>query len=176
MTNKIKLSIVIGIFVVIFIALTIVSIINKSNSSGSNGAGNVNQNSYVDPSSGVTVLSPDGKAKEPAERSLLILGMSKLLDSGFSYQQLGNLNSFLTNYSTSKTIGSSEKITQISLVVASIRQVVDPTNSEVTILSDIMINRKYPQKIVIKYHNTYDFILEIRDTSNNLISSYPQGD
>lgn len=173
-SNKTRLIIVIGIFVLLFVILTVIYILGKAESANtSNTSTEVNQNEYVDPYSGETVLNPDGKSREPFATNVIILGQSKLLDIGLSYQQLETFTGFLSNYATDKTVGKSEKITEISLDVKSFRQNINSDNGQITISSDIVINREFRQKILIKYNNTYDIVLDINSTDNKIIATYP---
>lgn len=179
MSNKIKLFIVIGIFVLIFIILTVIALVNGGagqNSTDSNDSGDVSQNIYVDPYSGETVLSPTGKSKEPIAGDFNLLGFYKLLDIGVSQMQLNSLNTFLGDYADNKTVGNSAKITEISLVVKSIRQNIDEDTGQVTVTSDIVINREFKQKITIKYSTASDCMLDIIDLNGKVLVSYPKGD
>jgi hypothetical protein len=179
MSNKIKFLIVIGMFVFVFTVLAVVALVSSSTnqkSTDDRGSGNINQNIYVDPYSGETVLNPTGKAKEPIAGDFNLLGFYKLLDIGVSQLQLDLLTGFLGNYADNKTVGDSAKITEISLVVKSIRQNINEDTGQITITSDIVINREFRQKITINYINSYGCSLQILNLDGETLGSYPQGD
>lgn len=177
MQSKTKLIIVGAIFCLIFLALTVVALIFQTSSRNENGSGSdVDQNTYVDPVSGETVLDPEGKVVEGEivqEGAPLILGIPKLLDYGVSSQQASLINYYLEEYGFSHK-DSPINITEISLDTKSIKQTTDKSSGQKNITANIVVNRETTQRLLLSYVSVNDMLVRIYDTDNNqvFISEY----
>lgn len=126
------------------------------------------QVTYVDPASGETIIETDNKTQEGWATGPLILGFSRLLDSGLSDNQFGRVSTYINEYGSTKKLGDSE-ITQISLVVNSLQQKVNPRSGNNVIEGDIQINRSVDQRIKISYSGFTDAYVDIYDKSTNKV-------
>jgi len=176
MTSRRKLFVIIASFIVVSLIIVIIAVIMRGNNQSS-GNGIVEQNSYSDPSSGEVVLDPVGKTPEKFESTgVVLLGFSKLLDRGMSSGQLDDTQLYITDYANTKTI-QTEKITEISLVVSSIKQYIDSATGQKRVTGDIKVNRKFTQTLELTYYSVNDVTLNVYDqTSNDLVYFAPNGE
>jgi len=164
-TRRQILIILVGLFLLVVVVLVAISSNNNTETTSV-----VDQNKYVDPASGETVLSPEGKVPESeVSGSLIILGITKLLDIGISNNQMSQLNSVLQKYSSEMKVGDN-KITEISFDVSSFKQNINQDTSEVVVTSKLVINRSINQSIKIVYYSFYDlYRVDILDESGKTL-------
>ncbi len=155
-----------AIFVILFFIILIVVFSNNK----SNTPVVIDQNKYIDPASGETVLSPEGKVPEiEVSGGITILGITKLLDIGISNNQMSQLSSVLQKYSSEMKVGDN-KITEISFDVSSFKQNINQDTSEVVVTSKLVINRSINQSIKIVYYSFYDlYRVDILDESGKTL-------
>ncbi len=164
-TRKQIVIILTSLFLLVIVVLVVISSNNNTETTGV-----VDQNKYVDPASGETVLSPEGKVPESEVNSdLIILGITKLLDIGISNNQMSQVELILEEYSKTIKAGGS-KITEISFDVSSFKQNINQDTSEVVVTSKLIINRSINQSIKIVYYSFYDlYRVDILDESGKTI-------
>lgn len=172
MSPKKKLLVIISLFVgisAIAVGLVLLTKHFDTSSNSPSQPGVVEQNSYIDPATGDTVLSPTGKAVEPASGydGVLILGLSKLLDIGVSSVQVESIKSDLNIFAKNNRVGESN-ITEVSLVSDSLSQVVDQSTGLKKIKGIISVNReKSSYNIEFLYYGVADMETDIYNSVNN---------
>ena len=137
--------IIIGFVVMSLVIIGILVLFYSVNKGEPTPTGDVKQNSYTDPGSGETVDSPEGKSPETYgvnPDQPIYLGFARLLDVGLSLDQVENLKAAFLDYVTAQK--STQKITEISITTASIRQTLGGGSSKYSF--DLTMNQKN------KYH------------------------
>jgi hypothetical protein len=178
MEQRKKLIIIIVIFAAIFVVLVVVAIVLKSNASNtaSNSPPNdVNQNSYVDPSTGETVLNPTNQVGDssPTDKSAaVILGPSQLINIGLSSNQVQLLSTYLSDYAANNKLGA-DKITAVSIVISSLTQNTNPDSGQSEITADLMVNKNTTQYMDLLYLSTDDLQITISDSNHKPIYNGP---
>lgn len=132
---------IIGIMVLIF------------NASQSPSSTEPNQNEFVDPATGETILSPDGKSPETYGTNPdtpIFVGFSNLLQFGVRQTVVENTKSFLNDYANERVTRNEERITEVSIVVDSIQHTIDNSANTSSYTFDIVINRSenYSVKLI----------------------------
>jgi hypothetical protein len=123
---------IVGIMVLIF------------NASQQNTSTEPNQNEFVDPATGQTILNPDGKSPEnygTNPDTPVFVGFSNLLRFGARQGTVDNTKSFLNDYANQRIANDEERITEISIVVASIQHTIDSSANTSTYTFEIIVNR-----------------------------------
>lgn len=131
---------------------------------GNNGSNDplADQREYVDPDSGETVLDPAGKTPEGLVDNGLFLGFSKLLDMGLTDAQYSQVQADLQTYVDTKKLDG-KKITQISLIVASISPFIDSETGTKIINADIRINKTVAQSFSVDYSGFFGTTTTIKN-------------
>jgi hypothetical protein len=160
-----RIIIIITIIALFIILIGIIFAINSGNINSTKDPSITNI--YVDPGSGETVYSTPNKTSEKAGgSSVVILGLSKLLDIGITSNQIIKLRTYFSNYASAQN----PKITEISITVASIKRTIN--NGEVTLDFTITINRGSTMNAKIIYNNINDLNLKLyKVTDNSLVYS-----
>jgi hypothetical protein len=138
--------IIIGFAVMSLVIIGILVLFYAVNGNQTQQTGEAKQNSYTDKGSGETVDSPEGKSPETYgvnPDQPIYLGFVRLFDVGFSSDQVDALKAAFLDYTAQQK--ATEKITEISITTATIRQSVDP-NTGSTYSFDLTMNQKK------KYH------------------------
>lgn len=134
---------IIGIMVFIF------------NASQSQTSTEPNQNEFIDPATGETILNPDGKSPETFGTNPdapIFVGFSNLLQFGARQTVVENTKSFLNDYANERITKNEERITEVSIVVDSIQHTIDNAANTSSYTFDIVINRSenYSMKLMIQ--------------------------
>lgn len=113
-----------------------------------------NQNEFVDPATDQTILSPEGKSPENYNtnpNTPIFVGFSNLLRFGARQNTVDNTKSFLNDYANQRIEKNEEKITEISIVVATIQHTIDSKANTNSYTFDIVVNRdqKYNVKVTM---------------------------
>lgn len=161
--SKKRIIIIITIFTIFAVLIGIIFAINSGNINSAKDPSITNV--YVDPGSGETVYSTPNKTPEKAGgSSVVILGLSKLLDIGITSNQIIKLRTYFSNYASTQN----PKITEISITVSSIKRTIN--NGEVTLDFIITIDRGSTMNAKIIYNNINDLILKLyKVTDNSLV-------
>jgi hypothetical protein len=162
-------SVVIAVFVVTIIVLVVTR--NSSESTGSK-TDIVDQNTYVDESSGETVLSPEGKVTEGAIQNtdVTVLGFSKLIDNGVSSSQVDTIKQYIDEFALE------QKANKVSLVVSTIAQKVDKNSGQKDITADIKVSDAVVYKLSLSYVGFTDMLMYVYSTDGSLVYSSPYDD
>jgi hypothetical protein len=157
---------VIGFAVMSLVIIGILVLFYAVNGDEAPKTGEVKQNSYTDPGSGETVDDPEGKSPETYgvnPDQPVYLGFVKLLDVGFSADQLDNLKEAFLDYATQQK--DTEKITEISITTTSIHQSVDPNSGS-----------KYSFELTMNRKTKYRAVVASTGISSIRLALYPDGD
>jgi len=163
--QKKRIIIFIGIFFAFILIISVIYlVVNKPNST--TGDPTI-ITTYTDPGSGETVYTTPNKTPESAGPSATItyLGFSKLLNIGMTFDQLTLLKSYFAAYSTDQKT----PIKEISITVASLKQIINRDTGEVTVTFNITIDRNSVYNATIKYSSITTLSLTINNPSDNII-------
>lgn len=167
MTPQRKLILAIVIFGLISVGLIVAAVVLKVSDDAAKNAP-VNQNTYVDPDTGETVLYPEGKATEGlGSQGTVVLGLSKLLDAGLSSDQVEGTRLYLIQYAADHTINN-QKMTEFSIVSSTIKQAIYPGGKKI-VTADLRINRKDTQQLRLTYFYLTDLTLDILDLTSGAV-------
>lgn len=174
MNNRRKIIIIISLVVLVVILSIIFIALKTSHKSTPPQTGN---SSYVDPASGTTVSSPNGKTPEPLSgyNGVVYLGFSSLIDDGLSNDQFNNVKLHLAAYYENSSVGS-EKITQVSLQTSSITQNNNPDSGIIILKANLIINKTITQHMILHYNVLGHLVMDLTDTNNTLIYSSVDSD
>lgn len=158
---NINTLIILGFIVMAIVIVGIIALIFKIQGSSSSSTGEPNMNSYTDPASGETILSPEGKLPEKYGTNPdapVIIGFDELLTRGLSLDQTSLIKGMLNDYADQ--VKSKGKITEISLVKGSISHTHDRNTGGDTYDFSLLFNRK----------DTYAAHITIPDTDTVALS------
>jgi hypothetical protein len=174
MNNRKKLIIIISL-VGLLVILTIVFIVLKTSHTSS--PTQTGTSSYVDPASGTTVSSPNGKTPEPLSgyNGVVYLGFSSLLDDGLSNDQFSNVKLHLAAFYENSSV-ESVKVTQVSLQISSITQTNNPDTGIIVLKANLIINKTITQHIILHYNVLGHLVMDLTDTNNTIVYSSVDSD
>ncbi len=157
--KKTRQYIIIGFIVMSVIIVGIIGLIYGINNTSS---GEPNQKEYIDPGSGDTIVSPEGKTPEkygvnPDAPSYI--GFDKLVDVGLAFDQVISIKSVLGDYAFK--VKDQTKITEVSLTADSIKHTPNPNGPD-----------NYLFRVVINRQNEYRVIVSTTDISSIQLSLY----
>lgn len=160
------------IFIAIFILISIIYLALTYKKTTENKS-ELKVSTYVDPGSGETVYTVEGKAKEKTDytNTITFLGFTSLIDHGLSYNQLNKLKSHFNQYASVKKIDISE----VSITVATYK--FSRNNGIKTMEFEVTINRKNKLNAKVEYVLLKDPVLYLynQENSSEVFKSYTGG-
>lgn len=174
MNNRKKLIIIISLVILLIVLIIVLIALRTGRTSppASTGA-----SSYVDPASGTTVSSPNGKTPEPLSgyNGVVYLGFSNLLDDGLSNDQFNSVKLHLAAYYENSSV-ESEKVTQVSLQTSSITQTDNSDTGIIILKANLIINKTITQHVILHYNVLGHLVMDLTDTNNAFIYSSVDSD
>jgi len=152
---------IIGFAAMSLLIVGIIVLFYKVNDNNAKQASDPKQTTYTDPGSGETVVTTDGKSPETYgvnPDTPIYLGFTNLLDVGLSDDQVRNVKAAFLDFAVQNK--PKEKITEISITVASIRQTVDPDVGS-TYSFDLTMNRKTRYHAVVSSNDITSISLSL---------------
>lgn len=172
---KIKVIILLAIFIIVFVVLCVVYFVDNNKKTDVTKNDKSTTNTYIDPGSGETVIDPPGKAKEKTDsvNSITYLGFTDLLDHGITYKQFLKLKSHFKQYSIAKKID----IKEVSITLSTYKSKFDQSAGETVMNFEITINRKskYDAKVTYSGLDMPILYLYEKNSPNLVFKSYTGG-
>jgi hypothetical protein len=162
-----RLLIILG-FVVLSLAMVGIMVF-IFNASQQNTSTEPNQNEFVDPATGQTILNPEGKSPEnygTNPDTPIFVGFSNLLQYGARQSTVDNTKSFLNDYANQRITNNEERITEISIVVDTIRHTIDNTANTSSYTFDIIVNRDQNYNVKVTMRGVSSMSASLFDTSS----------
>lgn len=149
--NKKKLIIAAVIFGLIVIVMVIIALTQNKPGDDGTTATNPETTTYTDPYSGEEIVDTEGKVDESYgnEETIVYFGFSKLIDYGFTQDQLEILKIYLMQYSLKREEHGEDKIKEVTIDFETFRQSIDENTSEKSVTFDIIVNRDENQRLYV---------------------------
>jgi hypothetical protein len=163
--KKITIAIIIFVLFVSIISIIYLIVSNISNQNKTKDASITNI--YNDPLSGEVLYETPNKESEKSQTSIIILGISKLLDAGLTNNQLDKLRQYYDDYS----LTLEKPVTEISVDVKSIEQSIDQSNNRLIVGFPILINRETNLRSEVISTDINNIILNIYNNNDKIYSS-----
>jgi hypothetical protein len=139
------------------------------NASQQNTSTEPNQNEFVDPATGQTILNPEGKSPEnygTNPDTPIFIGFSNLLQYGARQSTVDNTKSFLNDYANQRITNNEERITEISIVVGTIRHTIDNAANTSSYTFDIIVNRDQNYNVKVTMRGVSSTTASLFDTAS----------
>ena len=109
-------------------------------------------NSYTDPYSGETVYNPPGRVPERyrSRNDIVYLGLSELLNHGFTEPQVGQYKVYIKKYSDKRAAKKEKVISEVTINFDIYKQIIDKKTGETTVTFDIILNRNQQLSYIAK--------------------------
>lgn len=174
MSPRKKIFIVVGIFIGLFLIITLItlSVSHSKKSSSSSSTTGSSTSTYTDSASGTTVSDPSGKAPEDTSGydGIIYLGFSKFVDYGISNDGLTTIQVAAETYYQSTKIDS-QTVKQVSVAVDTIVQSSDDDTGLNQMKANLIINNKITNHMIISYDAAGDTSVDITDFGGKLVYS-----